>query len=56
LAAEIRQRFPDAMVELLPSSGGRFEVLRDGVAVFRKSVLKRHAEPGEVVRLLDSAR
>jgi selenoprotein W-related protein len=56
LAAEIRQRFPDATVELLPSSGGRFEVLRDGVPVFQKSMLKRHAEPGEVVRLLDTTR
>jgi hypothetical protein len=55
LAAELRQRFPDATVQLQPSSGGRFEVLRDGVPVFQKSVLKRHAEPGEVVRLLDSA-
>jgi selT/selW/selH-like putative selenoprotein len=56
LAAEIRQRFPDAVVELLPSSGGRFEVLRDGVPVFQKSRLNRHAEPGEVVRLLGTAR
>jgi predicted Rdx family selenoprotein len=53
LAAEIRARFPDAQVTLLPSKGGRFEVLRDGVPVFEKSSLRRHAEPGEVVRLLE---
>jgi len=52
LAAEIRQHFPEATVDLLPSRGGRFEVSRNGHAVFEKSKLKRHAEPGEVVRLL----
>jgi hypothetical protein len=35
-----------------PSGGGRFEVRRDGVAVFEKSKLGRHARPGEVVELL----
>ncbi|MDQ3698372.1 MAG: Rdx family protein [Gemmatimonadota bacterium] len=39
-------------MELIPSGGGRFEVIRDGVAVFEKSKLKRHAQPGEVLRLL----
>jgi predicted Rdx family selenoprotein len=43
-------------VELQPSSGGRFEVLRDGVPVFEKSRLKRHAAPGEIVRLLGAVR
>jgi predicted Rdx family selenoprotein len=52
LAAEISQHFPDADVTLTPSSGGRFEVIRDGVPVFEKSKLKRHAQPGEVMRLL----
>jgi selenoprotein W-related protein len=53
LAAEIEQRFPDASVELIPSSGGRFEVLADGTAVFEKSKLRRHAEPGEVLAALE---
>jgi predicted Rdx family selenoprotein len=39
-------------VELIPSRGGRFEVVRDGQAVFEKSKLGRHAQPGEVVALL----
>jgi predicted Rdx family selenoprotein len=52
LAAEIRDAFPDAHVELISSGGGRFEVKRDGQAVFEKSKLGRHAAPGEVVRLL----
>jgi hypothetical protein len=52
LAAEIRDAFPDARVELISSGGGRFEVVRDGHPVFEKSKLGRHASPGEVVRLL----
>jgi hypothetical protein len=39
-------------VTLIPSRGGRFEVLRDGVPVFEKSRLDRHAKPGEVLGLL----
>ncbi len=43
-------------MELVPSRGGRFEVARDGVPVFEKSKLGRHAEPGEIVRLLATQR
>jgi selT/selW/selH-like putative selenoprotein len=56
LAAEIEQRFPDATVELIPSSGGRFEVVADGAPVFQKSKVHRHAEPGEVVAALERLR
>ncbi|MCC6317424.1 MAG: Rdx family protein [Gemmatimonadaceae bacterium] len=55
MAAEVRQAFPDAEVDLVASGGGRFEVLRDGQPVFEKSRLRRHATPGEVVRLLRAA-
>jgi len=55
LAAEIRQRFPGSQVELLPSSGGRFEVSAEGKPIFQKSVTRRHAGPGEIVKLLESA-
>ena len=54
MAAEIRERFPDAQIEMIPSGGGRFEVKRDGRPVFEKSKLGRHAAPGEVVRLLST--
>jgi hypothetical protein len=37
---------------LLEGSGGVFEVSLDGVVVFSKRALKRHANPGEVVGLL----
>ena len=56
MAAEITRTFPDATVELKESSGGRFEVLKDGVPVFEKSKLHRHAHPGEVVELLGTSR
>ncbi|NUO62144.1 MAG: hypothetical protein HOQ11_07705 [Gemmatimonadaceae bacterium] len=52
MAAEIRSSFPDAEIEMIPSRGGRFEVLRDGTPVFEKSKLDRHARPGEIVSLL----
>ena len=35
-----------------PSGGGRFEVTRDGVPIFEKSKLGRHARPGEIVEIL----
>ena len=37
---------------MIPSSKGRFEVLLDGVPVFEKSKLDRHAKPGEILGLL----
>jgi selenoprotein W-related protein len=52
LADEIRKAYPNAQVSLIPSSGGRFEVVVDGKAVFEKSKLHRHAKPGEVLRLI----
>jgi len=52
LAAEIRSAFPDADIQLIPSSKGRFEVVRDGQPIFEKSKLDRHARPGEILRLL----
>jgi selenoprotein W-related protein len=37
---------------LIQSSGGVFEVDVDGRRVFSKKALKRHAEAGEVLRLM----
>lgn len=39
-------------MRLVPSGGGVFEVTVDDVLVFSKRSLGRHAEPGEVVRLI----
>ena len=38
-----------------PSGGGRFEVSLDGRPIFEKSKLGRHAQPGEVLRLIEGA-
>jgi selenoprotein W-related protein len=54
LAAEIRERFPEAELQMIPSRGGRFEVLRDGQPVYQKSKTGRHAKPGEVLSLLET--
>jgi selenoprotein W-related protein len=41
-----------ANVALLPSSKGRFEVTLDGELIFSKATVGRHAETGEIVRLV----
>lgn len=50
--AELRQAFPEADVQLVPASGGVFEVTVDGTLVYSKKALRRHAQPGEVVGLI----
>lgn len=42
----------DAEVALVRSSGGVFEVYRDGELIFSKKRLGRFPEPGEIVDLL----
>jgi len=39
-------------IELVPSSKGRFEVTLDGDLIFSKAELGRHADPGEVAKLV----
>ncbi|CAN5632557.1 hypothetical protein BH23GEM1_BH23GEM1_07320 [soil metagenome] len=39
-------------MELIPSSGGKFEVVVDGKLVFSKAKLRRHAEKGEILKLV----
>jgi selenoprotein W-related protein len=41
-----------ADLQLVPASGGRFEVTVDDELVFSKKALGRHANPGEVVDLI----
>jgi len=53
LAAELRDKWPAADIELIASRGGRFEVVVDGTPVFEKSKLHRHAKPGEIVKLIE---
>ena len=42
-----------ATLTLIPSKGGVFEVLVDDLLIFSKKAVDRHAEPGEVARLLE---
>jgi selenoprotein W-related protein len=37
---------------LIPSDGGRFEVVVNGQLIYSKLETKRHAEPGEIVNLV----
>jgi selenoprotein W-related protein len=39
-------------VKLIKSSGGTFDVNVDGKLIFSKRQVGRHAQPGEVLRLL----
>jgi selT/selW/selH-like putative selenoprotein len=52
----LKQAFPDADVRLVESSGGLFEVMADGKLVFSKKALRRHAEPGEVLKAIQQVR
>ena len=52
MAAELKREVPGVDVRLVPSSGGVFEVIVDGTTVFSKKALRRHAEPGEIMRLI----
>ena len=52
MSAELKDAFPDVEVKLIEGSGGVFEVTVDGVLVFSKKGVRRHAEPGEVVELI----
>ncbi len=49
LAATLREAYPEAIVALTPTGGGKFEVSVDGTVVFSKEALGRHAQPGEVM-------
>jgi predicted Rdx family selenoprotein len=38
---------------MIPSRGGRFEIIADGVPIYEKSKTGRHAKPGEVLALME---
>jgi len=41
---------------LVESAGGVFEVTVDGNLVFSKKAVRRHAEPGEVLKAIERVR
>lgn len=57
MAEELFNEFRGQIGEmiLVPSSGGVFEVDVDGKRIFSKKELGRHAEEGEVARLMKEA-
>ena len=44
-----------ASIRIVPSDGGRFEVSLDGKPLFSKLNSGRHAEPGEILKLVSKA-
>jgi selenoprotein W-related protein len=54
LTGELLNLFTPSLrtLTLIPSSGGRFEVLANDTVIYSKKALGRHAAPGEVVQLL----
>lgn len=56
MAEQILSRFEDQISELvlIPSQGGRFEVMRDQTLLFSKAALGRHAVIDEVLAALES--
>ena len=55
LADDLLKQFEHLIesVALVPSDGGRFEVSVNGKLIYSKLQTKRHAEPGEVVGLIN---
>jgi len=52
--AELLKEFEPEIEKLtaIPSDGGRFEVVVNNKLIYSKLKLNRHAEPGEVARLI----
>ena len=43
-----------ASLKAIPSSGGRFEIMVNDELIYSKKTTGRHAEPGEVYKLLQA--
>ncbi len=55
LASDLLKQF-EHMIEgltLVPSDGGRFEVTVNGKLIYSKLETKRHAQPGEIIGLIN---
>lgn len=55
MADELRKKYGSDIEDLtfIPSGGGVFEVIVDGNLVFSKKNIGRHANQGEVVKLIE---
>jgi selenoprotein W-related protein len=58
LTAELLEAFESQIevLELVPSHGGRFEISVNGELIYSKLATGRHAEAGEIRKLLQSER
>jgi selenoprotein W-related protein len=56
LTAELLQTFEPEIkqISLIPSEGGRFEVVVNGDLIYSKLSTGRHANPGEVKALVNT--
>ncbi|MCG8467018.1 MAG: Rdx family protein [Gemmatimonadetes bacterium] len=52
MAAALEERFDDVDVELVPSKGGRFEVVADERLVYSKKATGRHPTHEEIFEAL----
>lgn len=52
MADALKKEFPGIEIEMIRSSGGRFEVNFDGKLIFSKAQTGRHTDPEEVVGLI----
>jgi len=55
LAATLEKQFPGVDIEMIPSGGGRFEVVADGRLVYSKAASGRHPTHEEVVSAIAEA-
>lgn len=55
LAGDLLKHFEHLVegITLVPSDGGRFEVTVNGKLIYSKLESKRHAQPGEVIGLVN---
>lgn len=55
LASELLKNFEHLVegITLVPSDSGRFEVTVNGKLMYSKVETKRHAQPGEIVGLIN---
>ena len=54
LEAELKEKFSDSTVKLIPSGGGVFEISVDGELIFSKKSLNRFPEKSEISGILKS--
>ena len=54
LEAELKEKFSDSTVTLIPSGGGVFEISVDGELIFSKKSLNRFPEKDEISGILKS--